>query len=256
MTQPASPQPLSPQPNTQTRGIWLMIATTLVFALQDGVTRSLTDLIPVPLIVMVRYWFFALFVLALAARATGGIRARARSRAPVLQISRGIVLALEVTVMGLAFQMLGLVESHAVFACYPLVVAALSGPVLGERVGWRRWSAIAIGFVGVLVILQPGYGVLSPWAGLPMAAAMLFALYSLLTRRVARYDSAATSFFWTAIVGAICMTLTGLSTWQPIPPAAWGGLLALCLLAVLGHYMLIQSYAQAEASTVQPFAYF
>ena len=158
--------------------------------------------------------------------------------------------------MGLAFQMLGLVESHAVFACYPLVVAALSGPVLGERVGWRRWSAIAIGFVGVLVILQPGYGVLSPWAGLPMAAAMLFALYSLLTRRVARYDSAATSFFWTAIVGAICMTLTGLSTWQPIPPAAWGGLLALCLLAVLGHYMLIQSYAQAEASTVQPFAYF
>ena len=70
-------QPASPQPNTQTRGIWLMIATTLVFALQDGVTRSLTDLIPVPLIVMVRYWFFALFVLALAARATGGIRARA-----------------------------------------------------------------------------------------------------------------------------------------------------------------------------------
>jgi drug/metabolite transporter (DMT)-like permease len=84
--------------------------------------------------------------------------------------------------MVLAFTLIGLVETHAVFTTYPLLVAALSGPVLGEKVGWRRWTAIAIGFVGVLIILQPGAGVFSPVALVPLLAAFMFALYALLTR--------------------------------------------------------------------------
>ena len=85
-----------------------------------------------------------------------------------------------------AFVLLGLTEAHAVFAVYPLLIAALSGPILGERVGWRRWVAIGIGFVGVLIILQPGYGVFRVEALVPLLAATMFALYGLLTRYVGR----------------------------------------------------------------------
>ena len=89
----------------------------------------------------------------MASRKAGGIRNAARTNAPKAQVFRGLLLALEILVAVKGFVVLGLVESHAVFAVYPLLIAALSGPVLGERVGWRRWVAIGIGFIGVLVIL-------------------------------------------------------------------------------------------------------
>ena len=79
---------------------------------------------------------------------------------------------------------------------YPLLVAAPSGPILGEGVGWRRWAAIFVGFIGV-IILEPGYAVFSPAAVIPLISAFMFALYGFTTRYVARGDSAATSFFWT-----------------------------------------------------------
>jgi drug/metabolite transporter (DMT)-like permease len=136
-------------------GIILMVFTTLIFALQDGISRYLAGEYNVLMVVMIRYWFFASFVLVVAYRKAGGIRKAAATSQPFLQILRGLVLIVEICVMVAAFTILGLVESHAVFTSFPLLVAALSGPLLGERVGWRRWVAIAIGFVGVLVILKP-----------------------------------------------------------------------------------------------------
>ena len=154
-----------------------------------------------------------------------------------------------------AFVLLGLVESHAVFACYPLIIAALSGPVLGERVGWRRWVAIGIGFVGVLVILNPGQTVFSPAALVPLLAASMFALYGLLTRYVARKDTSATSFFWTGTMGAVALTCIGVWYWEPMSGQDWALMGVLCVTGALGHYMLIRCYEVAEASAVQPFAY-
>jgi drug/metabolite transporter (DMT)-like permease len=173
----------------------------------------------------------------------------------VLQITRGVLLAAEVCVMVLAFVMLGLVESHAVFTSYPLLVAALSGPVLGEKVGWRRWTAIGIGFVGVLIILQPGVRVFSPAALVPLLSAFMFALYGLLTRYVSRRDTAAVSFFWTGMAGAVAMTPLGLWTWEPMTRADWGWMGLLCCTAAFAHWLLIRAYEVAEASAVQPFAY-
>lgn len=237
-------------------GILLMIATTFVFAMQDGISRHLGTQYSVLMVVMIRYWFFAAFVIWLAMRSAGGLRAAARTRRPLVQTLRGLLLVSEVCVMVVAFTKLGLVESHAVFTCYPLLVAALSGPVLGENVGWRRWSAIAVGFVGVLIVLQPGYGVFSPLALIPLLAASLFALYNLLTRYVSRYDSSATSFFWTGIVGAAAITVVGIWDLEPMtrPDLFW--MLTLCITAALGHWLLIRTYEMAEASTVQPFAFF
>lgn len=242
-------------PQNTRAGIWLMIATTLVFAAQDGISRHLGSNYPVTMVVMIRFWFFALFVMALAARSEGGLAAAARSHFPWVQLARGLILVAEIAVMMVGFVKLGLIEAHAVFTCYPLLVAALSGPVLGEKVGWRRWTAILVGFAGVLIILEPGYGVFSPWALVPLLAAAMFALYGLLTRYVARKDSTTVSFFWTGVVGAIAMTPFGLAHWTWMTPADWGWMATLCCTAALGHWLLIRAFAVAEASAIQPFAY-
>ncbi len=241
---------------TNTRlGIWLMIATTLVFAVQDGLSRHLAGEYNVLMVVMIRYWFFAAFVIAIAARQSGSIRAAAATTQPLLQMFRGLLLAAEICVMVLAFVKLGLVESHAIFASYPLLVAALSGPVLGEKVGWRRWAAIGIGFVGVMIILEPGVTVFAPAAAIPLLAAFMFALYGLLTRYAARRDGTATSFFWTGVTGAVAMTAAGFWAWEPMIMSDWGFMAMLCLTGVSGHWLLIKTYEVAEASAVQPFAY-
>jgi drug/metabolite transporter (DMT)-like permease len=244
------------QSNDVRLGVLLMLMASIVFALQDGISRHLAEEYNVYMIVMIRYWFFAAFVIAVARRRAGGLRAAARTPQSFVQAFRGILLAVEVCVMVAGFTLLGLVESHAVFACYPLIVAALSGPVLGERVGWRRWTAIGIGFVGVLIILQPGYGVFDPVALVPLAAASMFALYALMTRYAGRRDRAETSFFWTGTVGAVVMTSVGIWFWEPMVARDWAWMSVLCMTASLGHWLLIRCYEVAEASAVQPFAYF
>lgn len=236
-------------------GIILMITTTFVFAVQDGISRHLASEYNVLMIVMIRYWFFAAFVITLAKRQVGSVRKAAVTSQPLLQIFRGLLLAAEICVMVLAFVYLGLIESHAIFTCYPLLIAALSGPILGEQVGWRRWAAIGVGFVGVLIILQPGVAVFSLAAAIPLLAAFMFALYGLLTRFAARKDTTATSFFWTGVVGAIAMTPLGLWMWEPMIASDWVWMGALCITGVAGHWLLIKTYEVAEASAVQPFAY-
>ena len=236
-------------------GIWLMVLTTFVFALQDGISRHLSDSYNVYMVVMIRYWFFAAFVMAIAGRQAGGLKAAAATTQPWLQIFRGVLLVAEIWVMITAFVLLGLTESHAVFTAYPLLVAALSGPILGEKVGWRRWSAIGVGFIGVVIILQPSGGVFSPHAAVPLVAALMFALYGLLTRYVSRRDTAATSFFWTGVSGAVTATLVGAWFWEPMSAPDWGWMALLCITGASGHYTLIKCYEVAEASAVQPFAY-
>jgi len=236
-------------------GIALMVATTFVFAVQDGISQHLAGEYNVLMIVTIRYWFFAAFVIAIARRQAGSVRAAAATTQPLVQGFRGLLLAAEICVMVWAFTLLGLIESHAVFTCYPLLIAALSGPVLGESVGWRRWAAVGVGFIGVLIILRPGVGVFSPAAVVPLLSAFMFALYGLLTRYVARCDTAATSFIWTGVTGAVVMTPLGIWMWEPMVPTDWMWMGALCVTGVSGHWLLIKTYEVAEASAVQPFAY-
>lgn len=253
MTQPAIG---SAQANNVPLGIMLMIGATIVFAIQDGFSRHLAETYNTMMVVMIRYWFFAAFVVFLAMRAPGGVRETAKTDQLGLQILRGVLLVLEICVAVYAFTVLGLIESQAVFICYPLLVAALSGPVLGEGVGWRRWMAIGAGLIGVLIILQPGMGVFNPAAVIPFASALMFAVYGLLTRFAARKDSTATSFFWTGVAGVVAATAIGIWFWEPMSPRDWIWMAALCVSGVTGHWMLIKCYETAEASAVQPFAYF
>ena len=236
-------------------GILLMIITTIVFASQDGLSKYLATEYNVYMVVMIRYWFFAAFVISMSSRRTGGIKRVAKTKSPILQIFRSLILVAEMCITILAFTLLGLAETHAIFASYPLIIAMLSGPILGEYVGWRRWLAICVGFIGILIILNPGNGIFSPYALVPLVGAILFALYGLLTRYVGQYDNSSTSFFWTGVVGSIAMTVVGLNFWDPVSKSDWSIMLLLSASGVVGHYLLIKCYEVAEASAVQPFAY-
>jgi len=237
------------------RGIWLMIAAVATFAAQDGFSRYLAAEYNTLMVVMVRYWVFAGFVLMLALRRPEGFRAAIRSRRLGAHVLRATLLVTEVCLIVWGYTLIGLIESHAVFAICPLLIAALSGPILGEKVGLMRWAAIAAGMVGVIVILRPGAGVFSLAALLPLASALMFATYSVLTRLVTRDEPTFPAFFWPGVIGAVLMTMTGLPNWQAIAPVDLVPLLIYAALAVLSHWLLLKCYEATEAARVQPYAY-
>lgn len=242
--------------NNPRLGIALMILVSLIFAFQDGISRHLAERYHVITVVTVRFWFFAILTIAWAAVRGGGIAKVARTAYPARQIARGILLVTEIWITVIAFVKLGLIATHSIFAIHPLLVSALAGPLLGEYVGWRRGLAILAGLLGILIILRPGIGVFNPNAIYPLIGAFMFATYNLLTRRVSFQDSAATTFFYTGVVGAVFSTLVVPFFWTPIHGADWLWMATLCLTAVAGHFLLIKTYEVAEVSTVQPFAYF
>lgn len=236
-------------------GIVTMCGVCLIFAIQDTMSRSLGGSYSPMQIVMLRFWFFAVFALVVVSRSPGGLRPAFRSARPVLQLTRGVLLVVDVTLTVFAFVALGLVNTHAIFAVYPLLIVALSGPMLGEKIGWRRWTAVAVGFAGIMLILRPGSSAVTPAMFAALAAALCFALYGILTRMVSRDDSASTSFLWTSIIGAVAMTPLGLSQWRWLAPEDWALMGLLCLCGAVSHWLLIRAYTMAEASVLQPFAY-
>lgn len=245
--------PMAEQNNR--RGALLLCIAVFIFAAQDGISRHLGAHYNVFSIVMLRYWAFVVFGIWLVWRSHGHLRAALDTAFPGRQLWRGLLMAAQICVMQLAFVKLGLIETHAVFTTAPLMVAALSGPMLGEKVGWRRWAAIGVGCVGVLVVLKPGAGVFSLWSLVPLCGALLYALYGLLTRYVGRSDTSAISFLWMGVVGAVTLTLPGIWLWKPMTPVDSFWMATLCCTGIVGHWLLIRCYEIAEASSVQPFAY-
>jgi drug/metabolite transporter (DMT)-like permease len=138
----------------------------------------------------------------------------------------------------------------------PFLVAALAGPVLGEWVGPRRWAAIGVGFLGVLVVTRPGFNAIHPAAALSAGGALCYALYSLATRILARTDSNETTLFYTNLVGAAVMLPIVGFVWTT-PGSLLIGLLMLAAgaLASLGHFLLIAAHRLAPASVLSPFIY-
>lgn len=237
------------------RGVILMIAAMAVFAAQDGVSKHLVrDASPV-FLVAVRYWAFAAFVMLLSARLPGGLRAASRSRRPFVQCLRGVILVVQICVITFSFDRLGLAESHALMASYPLMIAVMAVVFLGERAGVATWAAIGLGFIGVLVLLRPGDGVFDPVALLPLLCAAMFATYGVLTRVVGRVDASAVSFFYTGVAGAVAASLAAPFFWTPLHGAAWAWMAVLCVTGAGGHYLLIKAYEASEAATLQPFAF-
>ena len=179
-----------------------------------------------------------------------------RSRRPLLQFTRGTLLVASTALNFLALRWLQLDEALSIIFTFPFIVAIASGPMLGEWIGWRRWTAIGVGFAGVLLIVRPGFQGMHPAAGLSFAATICYGLYAVTTRIASRFDSNQTSLFYNNAVGA-ALTLPVIPfVWQR--PATW--LIALILLGTgvlgsLGHYFLIAGHRFAPASVLAPFVY-
>ena len=251
---PAATEPAAPRFGSPLAGIGLMVLATFVFAAQDAITKSLTSSLPVGQIVFVRFAAFLAFALAFAARGPG-IRVALRSAVPRVQVLRCLLMCSEIALFAWALRYLGIAEIHALFACFPLVVAALSVPVLGERVGPLRWTAVGVGLVGTLVILRPGTDVFDPYALAPLGCAVIYALYNLLTRQVSRHDRFETSLLYFGLVGTLASLGFALAQWQPVAPRQALLLAVLCATSVLAHMMLIKALQLTEAVVLQPFHY-
>lgn len=233
----------------------LAVAAISIFAVQDAITRHLGPLYSPFFIVMIRYWAFGLFAVIWASRSNAGFVGAIRTKHPLLQVWRSFLLVAQILVSILSFALVGLAQSQAIFMAAPLVVALLSVPLLGEKVGWRRWLAITIGLFGVLIIIDP-LGETFSWVTLvPVGCCFTFALYSLYTRLAGRYDSPEVSFFYTGVIGLLITSAIGPFFWEDVPLADWGWLVALCFTGVSGHYLLIKALAVTEAVTVQTITY-
>ena len=231
-----------------------MVMATFIFAVQDAITKTLTTEVPVAQIVFVRFTAFAAMALLIASREVG-LKAAIKSAVPSLQLLRCVLMCAEIALFAYALRYLGIAQIHALFACFPLFVAALSVPLLKEAVGWRRWLAVIVGFGGTLIILRPGTAVFDPYALLPLAGAVLYALYNILTRRVSRHDSYATSLVYFGVVGAVASGLFVLGQWQELSRAATMQLGYLCVASIIAHMMLIKALQLTEAVVLQPFQY-
>lgn len=241
--------------SSRANGYVFALAAIVIFSIQDGISKHLGAIYPPVFVAMIRYWAFAAFAAFLASRAPGGLAATAVTKRPALQLLRGMLLPAQIVVIITSFTVVGLALSQAILAATPIFVALLSMPLLGERVGWRRWTAISAGLLGVLLILKPGEGAFDMAFLLPLTGALMFAVYVIATRLASRDDSAMTSFFYTGLVGAASISLVGPFFWTNLSGPDWGWMLLLCVTGTSSHYFLIRAYDLLDAVAVQPLTY-
>jgi drug/metabolite transporter (DMT)-like permease len=235
-------------------GIALMCGAVACFAMLDTTAKYLNLYMSTLQVVWARYTGAFLFPFILSNPWTRpGLT---RTKRPLLLLVRSMLLLASTLCNFAALRYLQLDEAIALIFSTPFLVAALSGPILGEWVHWRRWTAIAVGFVGVLVVTRPGAGSFHPAALLSLSAALCYALYSISTRILARTDSNETTLFYSNLVGFL--------TLMPVVPFVWttpGDPLVIALMVAtgaigsFGHYLLIAAHRLAPAAVLSPFIY-
>jgi drug/metabolite transporter (DMT)-like permease len=237
-----------------TRAIAVMLLAMFLFACMDAVNKNLSQTYAITQILWVRFVFFLGFAI-IVARQRMRLAVALRSRAFWLQTARSVLLVGEIGTFILALHYLPLADVHALGAITPLLVTALSVAILGERVGWRRWAAVAAGFVGVLIIVRPGFIDLDWRIFIALAGALFFAAYQIMLRVVARYDPPETTLLYSALIGTVILSGIGPFTWTPPDAEAWVLLLFGALLGSGAHYSLIKALELGEASRLQPYGY-
>jgi len=174
-----------------------------------------------------------------------------------LQIFRALALLGATGCNFVAVQYLPLTVTGAIAFTAPLLICALSVPFLGETVGWRRWTAIGVGFLGVLIIVRPGTDAFHPASLLCLLAAFSTAFYMLLTRRVSAFDSPATSQFYVGIVATVVLLPFVVFFWSwPSTLDGWIAFFAVGIFGFLGHQLITMASGLAPATVLAPFSYF
>ena len=235
------------------QGILLMMASMVVFTLLDASAKYVTHTLPAPVAVFFRYLVASILSVAIMLRAGGP--ALAITRHPGLQVLRGVLLMISTILNFTAISYLQLAQTAAIFFTIPLWVCALSVPLLGEHVGMKRWIAVLVGFLGVLVIMRPGSSSFH-WAMLlSVASSICGAFYNIATRKVGGRDRAETSLFYVSVIGAAAALVPLPWVWEMPQGLAWPLLVFMGIAGGIGHYMLIQAHRMAPASALAPFVY-
>jgi len=234
-------------------GIVFMICMTICFACLDATAKYLSRELPLFMVLWGRYVFHFLFVTLLFFRgAQGNI---VHTQRLMLQIFRSILIFCAGVTFWRALMFLPLADCFAVAFASPLLVTALSVPILGERVGMHRWGVVMVGLLGVLIVIRPGMGIVH-WASiLPVITAFLYAGFQITTRIVGYSDNALTTLFYTGVGGLILSSIAVLFVWVPPSLKQWFVFVVLGFLGAIGHYFMIKAFKFAPVSMLAPFDY-
>lgn len=245
-----SPEP--PQTGNAKKGIFWMLVTMLMFVTMDSVAKVLLVSYPVAQVVWARFAFHVLLLTLYLNRRLPAVLRTGRLR---LQLLRSILLLSTTILFFTGLQYNQLVTASAIMLVGPLVVTALSMPLLKEHVGRRRWAGVVIGFTGALVIIRPGTDMVELAALLPLGAAVTYALYQIATRVLTHTEQGMTTLFYTALLGAVVTSLAVPFFWTAPDLEGWLLMAGLGLLGGIGHFCMIRSLSLAPAATVVPFTY-
>jgi drug/metabolite transporter (DMT)-like permease len=235
------------------KGIVLVVVATFLFSSHDALSKYLTGFYPVMMVVWARYVAHTLLMMGIFLPQSG-LRVL-RTRKPLLQALRAACLLGTSLLFITGLQFIPLAEATAVNFLAPLMVTALSVPLLGERVTTGQWLAVLTGFVGVVVIVHPGGELFTPAVLLPLGSALCFCFYQLLTRKLSEVDSATTSNFFAGVFNTLVMSVLVPVFWQM--PSLFHGVLMLALGAcgMLAHLFLTQAFRHAPPALLAPFGY-
>lgn len=231
-----------------------MVVAMLCFASMDTMSKYIVHDYGIAEVLFVRSLIF-LGVAVLVVQHGGGFLWALRSRRPWLQLGRSALAVVESASFVLAFRYLPLADAHSMGSSSPLIVVALSAPLLGEKVGLHRWAAVVAGFIGVLLIIRPGFANPNLYLLIPLCGAAMWGLYQILLRLCSRTDSNQTTLVWSAWVAVAMTAVAGLPSWTPPTAFGWLVLLGIGLLGAGGHLALIKALAYAPAASLQPYSY-
>ncbi|MCY1259656.1 Riboflavin transporter [compost metagenome] len=234
-------------------GILLIVLATFMFASHDALSKYLSGFYSILLVVWARYIVHTLLMAAIFLPRSG--LSVLRTRHPLLQSLRALCLLATSFFFVSGLQFIPLAEATAVVFLTPLLVTALSVPLLRERVSLGQWLAVSLGFVGVLIIVHPGGDLFTPAVLWPFASAVSFSCYQLLTRKLSAVDSATTSNFFAGLFNTLLVSALVPFFWQW--PTAWHAVLMLALGAcgMLAHLGLTQAFRYAAPALLAPFSY-
>ena len=238
------------------KGIITLIIATFFLALMDGMSRYMAELYDVLNINMFRFWIIGSFVILVSLRGRDVLRSILQTKQPVAQIFRGLLFISSLLMAIYSYTQVGLIVTHALMAVFPLLTVLLSGVFLKEEITRIKLVAVGVGFLGVIIIINPINLKFSLVSFLPLISAVTFAIYAVLTRKVASTDNTETSFFWVSLVSAIAITIPSPLFYKPIQFSDIYFLILLCMFSLVGHFLLTNAYRHAEASVLQPFSYF
>ena len=238
------------------KGIITLIIATFFLALMDGMSRYMAELYDVLNINMFRFWIIGSFVILVSLRGRGVLKSILNTKQPIAQISRGLLFISSLLMAIYSYTQVGLIVTHALMAVFPLLTVLLSGLCLEEKITRIKIVAVGVGFVGVIIIINPINLEFSLVSVLPLISAVTFAIYAVLTRKVASTDNTETSFFWVSLVSAMAITIPSPLFYKPIMFSDLYFLILLCMFSLVGHFLLTNAYRHAEASVLQPFSYF